>query len=154
MAKLPAVKPRQVIRFLEQNGFVLDHTSGSHLVYYQPEIPPARCHSSAQPRHGKRNADVSTAGSRLRPRRPDLLLGRLKSPGPLSSTPPTVSVFLSPASASRRKTSDIRQTADSAPATCRASVSCAESYPAHEQGWVASHPRLILPAPYWDRNDT
>jgi len=30
MAKLPAVKPRQVVRFLERNGFVLDHTSGSH----------------------------------------------------------------------------------------------------------------------------
>jgi predicted RNA binding protein YcfA (HicA-like mRNA interferase family) len=36
MTKLPAVKPRQVIRFLEQNGFVLDHTSGSHFVFYHP----------------------------------------------------------------------------------------------------------------------
>jgi predicted RNA binding protein YcfA (HicA-like mRNA interferase family) len=36
MAKLPAVRPRQVIRFLEQNGFVLDHTSGSHLIFYHP----------------------------------------------------------------------------------------------------------------------
>jgi predicted RNA binding protein YcfA (HicA-like mRNA interferase family) len=36
MPKLPAVKPRQVIRFLEQNGFVLDHTSGSHYIYYHP----------------------------------------------------------------------------------------------------------------------
>jgi predicted RNA binding protein YcfA (HicA-like mRNA interferase family) len=36
MAKLPSVKPRQVIRFLEQNGFVLDHTSGSHLIFYDP----------------------------------------------------------------------------------------------------------------------
>jgi len=36
MPKLPAVKPRQVIRFLENNGFVLDHTSGSHFVYYHP----------------------------------------------------------------------------------------------------------------------
>jgi predicted RNA binding protein YcfA (HicA-like mRNA interferase family) len=34
MSKIPAVKPRQVIRFLEQNGFVLDHTSGSHRIYY------------------------------------------------------------------------------------------------------------------------
>jgi predicted RNA binding protein YcfA (HicA-like mRNA interferase family) len=34
MPKLPAVKPRQVVRFLEQNGFVLDHTSGSHFIYY------------------------------------------------------------------------------------------------------------------------
>ena len=36
MPKLPAIKPRQIIRFLEQNGFVLDHTSGSHLIYYNP----------------------------------------------------------------------------------------------------------------------
>jgi predicted RNA binding protein YcfA (HicA-like mRNA interferase family) len=36
MTKLPAVKPRQVIRFLEQNGFALDHTSGSHLIFYHP----------------------------------------------------------------------------------------------------------------------
>jgi len=34
MPKLPAVKPRQVIRFLEQNGFILDHTSGSHFIFY------------------------------------------------------------------------------------------------------------------------
>jgi predicted RNA binding protein YcfA (HicA-like mRNA interferase family) len=34
MPKLPAIKPRQVIRFLEQNGFALDHTSGSHFIYY------------------------------------------------------------------------------------------------------------------------
>lgn len=36
MPKLPSIKPRQVIRFLEQNGFILDHTSGSHYIYYQP----------------------------------------------------------------------------------------------------------------------
>jgi predicted RNA binding protein YcfA (HicA-like mRNA interferase family) len=36
MSKLPAIRPRQVIRFLEQNGFVLDHTSGSHFIYYHP----------------------------------------------------------------------------------------------------------------------
>ncbi len=36
MPKLPAIKPRQVIRFLEQNGFVLDHTSGSHFIFYHP----------------------------------------------------------------------------------------------------------------------
>jgi predicted RNA binding protein YcfA (HicA-like mRNA interferase family) len=34
MPKLPAVKPRQIVRFLEQNGFILDHTSGSHLIFY------------------------------------------------------------------------------------------------------------------------
>jgi predicted RNA binding protein YcfA (HicA-like mRNA interferase family) len=36
MPKLPAVKPRAVIRFLERNGFVLDHVSGSHHIFYQP----------------------------------------------------------------------------------------------------------------------
>jgi predicted RNA binding protein YcfA (HicA-like mRNA interferase family) len=33
--RLPSVRPRLVIRFLEQNGFVLDHTSGSHFIFYQ-----------------------------------------------------------------------------------------------------------------------
>jgi predicted RNA binding protein YcfA (HicA-like mRNA interferase family) len=36
MSKLPAVKPRRVIQFLEQNGFILDHTSGSHFIFYNP----------------------------------------------------------------------------------------------------------------------
>jgi predicted RNA binding protein YcfA (HicA-like mRNA interferase family) len=36
MPKLPAIKPREVIRFLEQNGFILDHTSGSHFIFYNP----------------------------------------------------------------------------------------------------------------------
>jgi predicted RNA binding protein YcfA (HicA-like mRNA interferase family) len=37
MPKLPAVKPRELIRFLEQHGFVLDHVTGSHQVFYDPE---------------------------------------------------------------------------------------------------------------------
>jgi predicted RNA binding protein YcfA (HicA-like mRNA interferase family) len=37
MPKLPAVRPRQIARFLEQNGFVLDHTSGSHSIFYHPQ---------------------------------------------------------------------------------------------------------------------
>jgi predicted RNA binding protein YcfA (HicA-like mRNA interferase family) len=36
MPKLPAVKAREVIRFLKQNGFLLDHTSGSHFIFYNP----------------------------------------------------------------------------------------------------------------------
>jgi predicted RNA binding protein YcfA (HicA-like mRNA interferase family) len=36
MPKLPAVRPREIIRFLERKGFVLDHVSGSHFVYYHP----------------------------------------------------------------------------------------------------------------------
>jgi predicted RNA binding protein YcfA (HicA-like mRNA interferase family) len=34
MPKLPAVRPREVTRFLERNGFTLDHASGSHFIYY------------------------------------------------------------------------------------------------------------------------
>jgi predicted RNA binding protein YcfA (HicA-like mRNA interferase family) len=36
MSKLPGVKPRRVIQFLEKNGFILDHTSGSHFIFYNP----------------------------------------------------------------------------------------------------------------------
>lgn len=36
MPKLPAVKSREVIRFLEKNGFILDHASGSHFIFYHP----------------------------------------------------------------------------------------------------------------------
>jgi len=36
MPKLPAVRPREVIQFLQRNGFVLVHTSGSHFVFYHP----------------------------------------------------------------------------------------------------------------------
>jgi predicted RNA binding protein YcfA (HicA-like mRNA interferase family) len=37
MPKLPAIRPREIARFLERNGFVLDHISGSHFIYYHPE---------------------------------------------------------------------------------------------------------------------
>ncbi len=36
MPKLPAVKPRVVIQFLERNGFALDHVSGGHFILYHP----------------------------------------------------------------------------------------------------------------------
>ena len=36
MPKLPAVKAREITRFLERKGFVLDHASGSHFIYYHP----------------------------------------------------------------------------------------------------------------------
>jgi predicted RNA binding protein YcfA (HicA-like mRNA interferase family) len=35
-ARNAKVTGRQAVRFLEQNGFVLDHTSGSYFVYYHP----------------------------------------------------------------------------------------------------------------------
>jgi predicted RNA binding protein YcfA (HicA-like mRNA interferase family) len=37
MPKLPALKPRQIIKILEKKGFVLDRVKGSHHIYYHPE---------------------------------------------------------------------------------------------------------------------
>ena len=34
MPKLPAVKPKELIRRLEKIGFVVDHQTGSHVVMY------------------------------------------------------------------------------------------------------------------------
>jgi predicted RNA binding protein YcfA (HicA-like mRNA interferase family) len=49
MPKLPALRPREVIRLLEQNGFVLDHTSGSHLIFYH-QVSKRR---AVVPRHNR-----------------------------------------------------------------------------------------------------
>jgi len=37
LPKLPSITPKKVIKILEKNGFLLDHSTGSHLVYYHPE---------------------------------------------------------------------------------------------------------------------
>jgi predicted RNA binding protein YcfA (HicA-like mRNA interferase family) len=37
MGKLPSLTSRDVVQILEKNGFVLDHSSGSHRVYYNQE---------------------------------------------------------------------------------------------------------------------
>jgi predicted RNA binding protein YcfA (HicA-like mRNA interferase family) len=49
MPKLPAVKPREIIRFLERHGFVLDHVSGSHFIYYHFESK----HRAVVPQHNR-----------------------------------------------------------------------------------------------------
>jgi len=36
MPKMPAVKPKKLIKILEANGFELDHTGGSHFIFYCP----------------------------------------------------------------------------------------------------------------------
>ena len=38
-ARLPAVRPRQLIRVLERNGWKLVRTRGSHLVFANPDSP-------------------------------------------------------------------------------------------------------------------
>ena len=35
-ARVPGVRPCEVIRFLEKHGFSLDHISESHFIYRQP----------------------------------------------------------------------------------------------------------------------
>ena len=37
MSKLPSLTSKKVIKILEKYGFTLDHTSGSHMVYYNPD---------------------------------------------------------------------------------------------------------------------
>jgi predicted RNA binding protein YcfA (HicA-like mRNA interferase family) len=36
MPKLPVLTPREVIKLLEERGFVLDRVKGSHHIYYHP----------------------------------------------------------------------------------------------------------------------
>ncbi|MEK7188054.1 MAG: type II toxin-antitoxin system HicA family toxin [Patescibacteria group bacterium] len=37
MPKLPALTSKKVIAILKRQGFLLDHTTGSHFVFYHPE---------------------------------------------------------------------------------------------------------------------
>jgi len=37
MPNLPAITPKDIIRVLEKDGFVLDRIKGSHHIYYHPE---------------------------------------------------------------------------------------------------------------------
>ena len=49
MPKLPALSARVVIKFLEVNGFVLDHTTGSHFIFYSASDK----RRAVVPRHNK-----------------------------------------------------------------------------------------------------
>lgn len=37
MPKLPNLTPRKLIAILKKKGFQLDHTTGSHFIFYHPE---------------------------------------------------------------------------------------------------------------------
>lgn len=37
MPKIPVVTAHKLIKVLKKKGFVLDHTSGSHFIFYHPE---------------------------------------------------------------------------------------------------------------------
>ena len=36
MSKLPNWTSKQLIKFLKKNGFILDHSTGSHYIFYHP----------------------------------------------------------------------------------------------------------------------
>ena len=42
MARLPACKPKRVLRALERAGFFIHHTSGSHHILKHPNKPELR----------------------------------------------------------------------------------------------------------------
>lgn len=37
MPKLPSITPKKLITFLETNGFLKDHATGSHFVFFNPD---------------------------------------------------------------------------------------------------------------------
>jgi len=37
MPKLPGIIPKKLVKILKEIGFGLDHTSGSHFVFYHPK---------------------------------------------------------------------------------------------------------------------
>ena len=49
MPKLPVLTAKKLIRMLEKLGFQLDHTTGSHFVFYHP----ASKRRAVVPRHAK-----------------------------------------------------------------------------------------------------
>ena len=40
--RLPALRPRDVLRVLERTGFAVDHVTGSHYILKHPDKPAAR----------------------------------------------------------------------------------------------------------------
>lgn len=37
MPKLPSITPKKLVKFLKKLGFQLDHTTGSHFIFYNPQ---------------------------------------------------------------------------------------------------------------------
>jgi len=37
MPRIPHLTPKKVIAILKREGFILDHTTGSHFVFYNPK---------------------------------------------------------------------------------------------------------------------
>jgi len=49
MPKLPALSARTLVKFIEAKGFTLDHTTGSHFIFYSAYDKKR----AVVPRHGK-----------------------------------------------------------------------------------------------------
>jgi predicted RNA binding protein YcfA (HicA-like mRNA interferase family) len=60
--RLPALKAREVIRVLEQLGFRLHHSTGSHRIYKNPTTG----RRAVIPFHGSRDLNVNVLRSILR----------------------------------------------------------------------------------------
>jgi predicted RNA binding protein YcfA (HicA-like mRNA interferase family) len=50
MPRLPSFKPREIIAFIVAKGFILDHVSGSHFIFYNKENKRRR---AVVPRHNR-----------------------------------------------------------------------------------------------------
>jgi len=49
MPKLPSFSPKKLIKILKKIGFQLDHTTGSHFIFYNPKTEKG----GVVPRHSK-----------------------------------------------------------------------------------------------------
>ena len=61
MPKLPRLTFSRIVAILKQNGFVLDHTTGSHFIFYNSETKKR----ATVPRYGK-NIPIGTLISILK----------------------------------------------------------------------------------------
>ncbi|MBI5229708.1 MAG: type II toxin-antitoxin system HicA family toxin [Candidatus Magasanikbacteria bacterium] len=72
MPRLPRLTSKQIIAFLKQRGFELDHVTGSHYIFYHPiskhrvtvpyhgrDLPLGRLKGSVAECHFDRNAHLS-----------------------------------------------------------------------------------------------
>lgn len=62
MAKIPAVKPKRVIRALEGNGFSVHHTSGSHYILKKERLRVTVPYHSKDLKPGTLKSIIKQAG--------------------------------------------------------------------------------------------
>lgn len=62
MPRLPAVKPRMVIRALLRHGFVIDHTTGSHYILIREKLRVTVPYHSRDLKRGTLASIIAQAG--------------------------------------------------------------------------------------------